>query len=178
MTSEERKSFWARVYEDNYLHLISFLTKHVRNEADASDIAQETYLRLIKFEDTHLIACHKSYLFRTARNLAVNVSVSNERYFNHLNKIAQMGEEINSTSASQSDEPEYCFNLQRLADIIGSAVDELPMKSRRAFSMHKFQNYTYPQIAKILGVSQNTVEKQISLGMNRCREKVQLEVAC
>ena len=52
--------------------LQSYLTRKVRDGETAADLAQEAFLRFAEHGPTNGIAHPRSYLFRTAHNLAVD----------------------------------------------------------------------------------------------------------
>ena len=54
---------------------------------------------------------------------------------------------------------------------IEAAIGELPDRTREIFMAHRFEDLTYPEIARSMGISVKTVEKHISLALrelHRC----------
>src|SRR5580692_3695530 len=54
---------------DYGLDLIRFISKRVRTLADARDLAQEAYVRLLRMERKDLIRHPRAYLYRIAANI-------------------------------------------------------------------------------------------------------------
>lgn len=134
---------------------------------EIEDIVQETYVRICAVEKTEQILHPRSFLYRTARNLALdhlkraetktNISMNDES----LDWDA-MGEDLdqvyNQVSATQEFE-HFC-----------EAVRHLPLQCRKAFVLKKVYGYSQKEIAEHLNISENTVEKHIAMGLNRCRQ--------
>lgn len=139
---------------------------------EIEDIVQETYVRICAVEKTEQILHPRSFLYRTARNLALdhlkraetktNISMNDES----LDWDA-MGEDLdevyNQVSATQEFE-HFC-----------EAVRHLPLQCRKAFVLKKVYGYSQKEIAENLNISENTVEKHIAMGLNRCRQFMQMQ---
>jgi RNA polymerase sigma factor (sigma-70 family) len=52
-------------------HLMRFLGKHVRSRVDVEDLAQETYLRLLRARDLSDVANPEAYLIRVAGHIVL-----------------------------------------------------------------------------------------------------------
>src|SRR5687767_9427630 len=57
---------WADAWHDD---LVKFLKRRIATPADAQDLAQEVYLRLLRVERLDLVQQPRSYLLRIAANL-------------------------------------------------------------------------------------------------------------
>ncbi|MCI7311072.1 MAG: RNA polymerase sigma-70 factor [Prevotella sp.] len=53
------------------------------------------------------------------------------------------------------------FQTEELIKRINEAINQLPEKFRQAFVMHRFQDYSYKEIAETLGVSPKTIDYRI-----------------
>ena len=53
--------------------------------------------------------------------------------------------------------------------VLEEAIRSLPDKCRRVFMLSKLEGLTYPEIANVLSVSVNTVERQIGIGLTKLR---------
>ena len=51
-------------------------------------------------------------------------------------------------------------------------IDQLPQKCRLVFSLSRFEDMSYSEIADNLGISVKTVENQISKALKVLREKI------
>ena len=76
-------------------------------------------------------------------------------------------DEIESESLAPSVE-ETVSHRQSLA-VIEQALNALPEKCRRAFTLHRFDGLSYAEIAVTLGVSESMVEKHIIRALKALR---------
>jgi RNA polymerase sigma-70 factor (ECF subfamily) len=53
-----------------------------------------------------------------------------------------------------------------------SILNQLPEKRKGIFMMNRFEGLTYPEIAKKLGISENTVDTQIRRTLKYLREAI------
>lgn len=133
---------------------------------DVEDIVQETYVRVCQMDNRGAIRKPRSFLFRTAQNLALD----------HVKRA-----EARLTSGTDSIEDYAATNLPSLSDstyaqvasdeefvLFCEAVRELPKQCRRAFILKKVYCYTLKEIAAEMRVSQSTVESHVIAGTKRC----------
>ncbi len=141
---------------------------------EIEDIVQETYVRICAVEKTEQILHPRSFLYRTARNLALdhlkraetktNISMNDESL--DWDAIGEDLDQVyNQVSATQEFE-HFC-----------EAVRHLPLQCRKAFVLKKVYGYSQKEIAEHLNISENTVEKHIAMGLNRCRQFMQMQQA-
>jgi DNA-directed RNA polymerase specialized sigma24 family protein len=70
---EERAAQVAGIFRQHNRTLIGFLVSRLHNEQEAMEIAQEAYVKVLQLEARHgAVSYLRSYLFRTAENLAVD----------------------------------------------------------------------------------------------------------
>lgn len=151
--------------EELYLSMRGSLSRMVARIVppdEVEDIVQETYIRLRRVVVAQEIRHPRSYLYQTARNLALD---SIKRADNALS--VEWDHDANY-SASRSDsvinEIESTANFERFCD----SVQNLPMQARRVFVLKKVYGFTQREIATELGISESTVEKHVALGFRRC----------
>lgn len=131
---------------------------------EVEDIVQETYVRLCTLEQPKEIAEPKSFLYRTAKNLA----------FDHLKKaetrlsdeLEEGFEDLNTETGTDSTW-QHVASDQEFAHFC-DAVRQLPSASRKVFVLKKVYGYSQKEIAKMMKISESTVEKHIAQGMKRC----------
>jgi len=134
---------------------------------EIEDIVQETYVRVCQFDQVGSIRHPRSFLYRTARNLALD----------HIKRSASRTtvslpgdeEERGDGDVPQADLDVY----DRLAakqefEIFCEAVQQLPLQCRRVFVLRKVYGYSQKEIARALDIAESTVEKHIAYGIKRC----------
>ena len=141
-------------------HAMVFRTAHriTGNAADAEDVLQTVFLRLLKRDTTGDIENPESYLRRAAVNAAVDI-VRARQTDNTL--------ELERLPASGS-----CTDLRDLRDTLRRALAKLPPRTAEMFALRFFEGYTNPEIAKLMGLSQIVV----AVTVHRTRKKLQDEL--
>jgi RNA polymerase sigma-70 factor (ECF subfamily) len=133
---------------------------------EVEDIVQETYVRVCQADRIDRIRTPRSFMFRTARNLALDhvksseyrLSVSADDASNAEYACADRPGDATFTSVSSNEEfARFC-----------EAVRHLPMQCRRAFVLRKVYGYSQREIAAEMKLSENTVEKHIATGIRKC----------
>jgi RNA polymerase sigma-70 factor (ECF subfamily) len=154
------------VYERARRHIASAVRSLVR-PADVEDILQEAFLRCYESNDGSTVTHPQSYLYRTAINLAINHSARAE------NRVTTSLEALDSAIQlpGELDVETQLISRERLALYCG-IVSELPSQCRRAFILKKVYGLSQREIAKFLGISENTVEKHIAKGILVCARKM------
>jgi len=153
----------AAVIEDQGARVERFLRSRLASEADAQDLAQEAYLRLLRVKDPKLIQDPVAYLFRIARNLVHEWYTSLPPPSDSIDdvEIAEDGMSIEALAESGQQ-------MDRLKQVMA----HLSPKCRAAIVMHRRDGMTYEEIAKALGVSTAMVKKYLSQGLARCRARL------
>ena len=133
---------------------------------EIEDIVQETYVRVCQIEKKDKIREPRSFLFKTAHNLALDhIKRAESRLADSVEEIGESGfgeaERIGDETFDQvaSDEE---FSL------FCEAVRQLPMQCRRAFILKKVYGHSQREIATNMNLSESTVEKHIAQGVQRC----------
>ena len=160
--------FVARLARAHGQDLLRFIAKRLRTTADASDIAQETYVRLLRLERKDLIRDPRPYLYRIAANVLYESELRRRATAFGLLKLAA-GSEAQSDSVDAQGEAEVLemrVHLER-------ALQGLSPKCRAVILMHRRERMTYDEIAAALGISSSMVKKYLAQGLLHCREHLQ-----
>ncbi|MCV6626634.1 MAG: sigma-70 family RNA polymerase sigma factor [Cellvibrionaceae bacterium] len=154
----------AKLYDDNQAALIRFLRFRLGDSSEAEDIAQDAFHNLIRSENADQLENPRAYLFQTAANLALN----------RIRKIRRQSNYQQLTEAeqeqTQSPPPEQTLLAEYDLAKVGTVLDTLPPKCRRAFILSRAQHMSYRQISEELDVAVSTVEKYLIRALKAMRE--------
>lgn len=143
--------------------LRGWLQNRFSNRIDVDDIVQESLLRVLKAKEVNHIKSPKAFFFATARNLALDVV--------RRSKIVQFDSltetELSNVLDDAESVPESIARNQEL-EILTKAIQSLPSKCRRIFTLRKVYCMSQPDIAEQLGISVNTVATQLKIGVKKC----------
>lgn len=145
---------------------LSRLIAQVVPPSDIEDIVQETYVRLCGAKDVDNISSPKSFMYKTARNLALDyVKQARVRL---VDEIEDWSAFENLLKASSEDEEFRKYTSNRDFEELCEAIRMLPIQCRKVFVLKKVYGHSQKEIAAHLGLSESTVEKHISTGTKRC----------
>lgn len=131
--------------------------------ADPDDVVQEAFFRVVKARENGSLRSARSFLFTTARNLAV------DRFRENRNEIVADIENLDAHSVIDAGRPD-ALTRERHLEILEAAIDSLPARCRMIIRMKKIEGLSYEEIASRMGISVRTVGVQITLGMGKCRD--------
>ena len=137
-----------------------YLTRKLGNAETAADLTQETFLRFAEHRGSHptaVIARERSYLYRTAHNLAMDHI---RRQSRERTDVAA-GEELTRVP-DDSPSPEQAAGGRTELATIRAAILELPERTRQVFALARIEGLTYREVALRLGISDSSVQKHLA----------------
>ena len=151
--------------------LVRYLTKKVRNNEDANDLAQEAFLRMHKFQQSRQLDNARAFLFKTANNLVVD-QMRRARVHDKYLSFEMLPEQSDEENDKFAPSAERTVSAEQELDQIYKVVDQMPEKVRRAFLMHRGKDLSYSEIAAEMDVSTSMVEKYIIQALRILRKEV------
>lgn len=135
---------------------------------EVEDIVQETYVRVCQIENKEAIREPQSFMFRTARNLALDYL---KRAETRLTSGTDSIDEIELLDDSHLDDQTYkqVQSDEEFAQFC-DAVRHLPQQCRRAFVLKKVYGYSIREIATDMNLSESTVRNYIVAGSKKCMQ--------
>lgn len=168
---QEKRSDADRLVEglahDYGVDLIRFISKRVRTIADARDLAQEAYVRLLRMERKELIRHPRAYLYRIAANILYEFELKRKADVAGLARWTE--EQLLDRGASlvegDGEEVVLCSRIDLL-------LQELSPKCRAVLILHRRDGMTYEEVGRQIGISPSMVKKYLSQGLRHCRERL------
>jgi RNA polymerase sigma-70 factor (ECF subfamily) len=151
------------LFRRHYKSICRSVYRILKDNNLAEDIAQEVFLGLWKKRDKLKITTSvQAYLKRTAVNKSLNFIRDQKIKFDDEEK---MPVQYNNQSTSQQK-----LEADDLQNLINDSIDLLPEKCRLVFTLSRFEEMTYQEIANELNISIKTVENQISKALKFLRK--------
>jgi RNA polymerase sigma factor (sigma-70 family) len=128
--------------------------------ADAEDLVQEVFLAMHTRGAADSVENVKGYLFRVAANVLsrrLGQARPPHAYYGALGRLSD-ADEITSERIVMGREA-----LERVI----AALEGLPVRTARAFLLHRFEEPTYAAVAKRMGISAKRAEKLIGAALKR-----------
>jgi RNA polymerase sigma-70 factor, ECF subfamily len=140
----------------------------MRDRADAADMTQETFVRLLRSLTAYRGdgSNFTSWIHRMTVNICLDALRRRQR--NPMSSLEQQGESMREpASADVWEQPEWRVEWRESASEVHSALAELPSSQRQALTLHYLEDRPYDEIAASMGVPLNTVKSHILRGKER-----------
>jgi len=160
----ETARWFAQYVQPHELSLRGYLHGMVSPSA-IDDIVQETYHHLLRAYERGPIESPRGLLFATARNVARDLG----RRHAVAKTISVAETDISRVLDGAPGVPEVVARNQE-ADLLAAAIRELPDRCREILILRKYENLSHREIAHQLGISEHTVESQLTKALHRCQE--------
>ena len=165
----DKKSFDLLVlkYQNRIIKLVS---RYVREQSDAFDIAQEAFLKAYRaLPNFRGDSAFYTWLYRIAINTAKNHIVSMSRRPPEAHLENADGESIALEELQKDiDNPEHLLLADEIKETILNAMNKLPEDLRVAITLREVEGLTYEEIAEAMDCPIGTVRSRIF----RAREAV------
>ncbi|MFC4313716.1 RNA polymerase sigma factor [Steroidobacter flavus] len=164
----EAQPLFEAAFREHYTPLVQYLRRRIGCESEARDLAQDAYVRLLRYRENQNLESLKALLFRIATNLMG--MRSRRARARRWNEHQPMDEELIVAADSPSQEQQ--LGDQQQLDRLMAAIQRLPNKCRQVFVLSRFHDMAYPEIATRCGISVKMVEKHITKALAICRAEV------
>ncbi|GEM_PF-95509 len=151
------------MYEAHHGWLQSWLNKRLSSRDTAADLAQDTFVSVLKHPTDTISAIHepRAYLTTIAKRILCNYYQRQSLESAYLQALGDLG-----TAHALSAEDQVIL-LQTLHDI-DQMLGSLPHKTRLAFLLLHLEHMKYAEIASELKVSERTVKRYIASAYEHC----------
>ena len=151
-----------RLFREHNEALVRFLLARLRSRQAALEVAQEAYVRLLSLDQPGAVSYLRSFLFKTAANLAVDRLRRDDVH-------ARATETPLFREFTDHRTPERAAagaqEIQRLMELLAA----LPPKCRQAFILNRFHGIDLPVIATEMGLSERMVRTYVVRALLYCR---------
>ena len=134
-----------------------------RNDDDASDVAQESLLRALRFFDGFRGGAFRPWLLTIVRNTYLTWIQKNQ---------PQALTPLEDDTESRGANPEELL-LERVdGERLRRALDDLPREYREVIVLRELEELSYKEIAEIAGIPIGTVMSRLARARRRLQEAV------
>ncbi len=143
--------------------LYSTALRLTRNEADAQDLVQDTYLRAFRSAASFTPGTNlRAWLFTILHNTFLNQR--RDRGREPAEADSEAVEAAAAAAATGSENPEELLLKGVMDADLRAALDRLPEAFREAVWLRDVEQFSYADIAAIVGIPAGTVMSRISRG--------------
>jgi RNA polymerase sigma factor (sigma-70 family) len=136
-----------------------------RNDQDAQDVVQESYMRAFRFFDSYRGGDGKAWLLEIVRNTCFTF----QRREMRKSTVVVFEEAAHTPSAKQPNAEEALVEAGN-RQILLRCIESLPEPFREVLVMRELEEMSYRQIAEVSGVPPGTVMSRLSRARQRLEE--------
>jgi RNA polymerase sigma-70 factor (ECF subfamily) len=142
--------------------LISFFVRRVHDRAEAEDLTQQVFLRLLGSQAVGRLEHAERFVFTVAANLLRDRAKSAARRYEARAPMVdpQLLAEISREAQEERSPERVLLGRETLADVFRT-LDELGEKTKAIFVLHRLENMKHREIAELFGIGASTVEKHV-----------------
>jgi RNA polymerase sigma-70 factor (ECF subfamily) len=156
-------------------YVYSIALSIMRNPADAADMTQEAFIRLLRGLSTYRAETKfTTWLYRLVTNVCLDGLRRRGRPVESLDMVESGTAEDESRAPSErladtdrQTQPEPTLELSESAAEVRSALEQLPTAQRLALTLHYFEDMRYEEVAETMGLPLNTVKSHLRRGKER-----------
>lgn len=149
------------LYRDHHSWLQGWLRRRLGNRCDAADLAQDTFVRLLRAGNAASIREPRDYLATVARGLMVDFLRRRSLEQAYLDVLASQPQAEHPSAEQQALLLEALMDIDRMLDGLGRTV-------REVFILSQLDGLTYAQIAARLGISLRSVNNYMARAVEHC----------
>ncbi len=142
--------------------IAALISRYVNNSAEVEDVAQEAFIKafraLPKFRGE---SAFYTWLYRIAANAAKNHLVAKGRRPTSDADVDDAEYFEEAAGLRDSESPEDTLLGNELAEVVRSALDNLPEELRMALTLREFDGLSYEDIAEVMACPVGTVRSRI-----------------
>ncbi len=160
---------FRRLVDGHQRYVFSLAFRVLRNEDDAWDVAQETFIRVWKHLPAYdLRAKFTTWLYTITVRLAADLLKSKNRRQRRF--LTSDPEKSQDPAGAEED---MTFVNRDLAANIKALVGKLPPKQQMVFVLRDLQDLTVDEVAQILSMSSNAVKTNLCYARKFIRTHMQ-----
>ncbi|WP_297809244.1 sigma-70 family RNA polymerase sigma factor [uncultured Methylophaga sp.] len=149
------------LYREHHSWLWQWIKSRLDCDDQASDLTQETFIKLLVQNRAEDLRAPKAYLSSIARGLLVDVFRRRSVEKAYLDALALQPEQY-------AISPELQHSILETLMEIDQMLDSMSERGRQIFLMAQLDGLSYVEISRRLDISVNTVRKHFIRAMTQC----------
>ena len=146
--------------------------RYMRNQSDAEDVLQETFIRAFHALDTYDSAKTAGFGLWINR-IGINCSIDALRRGKRRSADPLEGEVMNTLAAHDpEDDPERVARSREIRRRVDQALDRLSPRQRMIFTMRHDLGYTTREIAQSVGTTEGSVKKHLFRAVDALKKRL------
>lgn len=162
------------LFDEYYAALCIYALRYTKEKQAAEEVVHETFVKL--WEHRGRIGITDSitgYLYRSVQNNALNYLKQLQIRNKYNNAYLQRLKEAEDFFTISQDTGQSALLAKELENRINEAIEGLPEQCREIFMLSRFKGMKNQEIADRKQITINTVQKQISIALEKLRKSLQ-----
>lgn len=142
------------------------MQRMVENKDQAVEVVQETYVKTIEKSKEITIENERAFLYKVARNIVIDQSRKDKN-----KEFIEYEEE--DYFCSENEQPDEIVLENVKEELLLEALESLPKHLKQVFVLHVFEGFTKKQIATIMNLNLNSVQKYVITATTKLTEYIE-----
>ena len=138
-----------------------------RNEQDAQDVVQESYLRAFRFFGGYRGGSSRAWLLKIVRNTFYTWAQQNR-----MQQLSQPFDEQLHAVESDDASPDTVLVKKADSQLVRRVLEELPIEFRETLVMRELEGMSYKEIADIADIPLGTVMSRLARGRKELQKRL------
>lgn len=171
------ESAFSALYESTQRDMYYIALKYMKNEEDAMDVLQDSYIKawqsLATLKDP---ASFRAWFGRIVANTAKNaLAKKRPMLFSQLEGENDEGEQfaLNIEDEKSEFQPERSYTQKETQELVHELIDSLSDEQRLCILMYHLDDQSIKDIAETFGISENTVKSRLLYGRKAIKAKAE-----
>jgi len=154
------------LFDQHFPDLCNFLLIYLHSKELSEEIALEIFTFIWEKRKTLQVkATFKSFLFSSAKNKAISLYRKEQKM---MFTTLDSGQSVFQDDSSS----QQLMENNELREIINTAINKLPEKSRQIYLLAWEENMSHKEIAEQMGITPKTVENHVGIALRKLRESL------
>lgn len=149
--------------------LRQFFTARARNAADAADLVQEVFLRLLRIDHHESIRNPQAYLYTVASHV-LHQYLMRDSIASELDRFADVPPDL---CLEEEADPYAELEVERRFEDLGRALEQRSPRAYATLMLHRCEGIPLKEIASQLGVSYSMVKRYLAQALAYCHRHLQ-----
>lgn len=153
--STVRPAHIEALFREHNQSLVRFLAARLSSDAEAKEVAQEAYVRLLQLDRPQAVGFLRAFLFKTASNIATD-------HLRRRRRAKVMHARDTFTFETEQRSPEDYVSSAEEVEIVSACLNDLSPRCRQVVLLSRIEGKDANEVATELGMSTRMVRKYIS----------------
>ena len=165
MNDESDEAWLTEVFREHELPLMGYATHLLGDRDRASDVVQDTFVRLCKQPRQQIQDCVRQWLYRVCRNRAFDVLKKEQR-------MKTLSDAQAASQPSREGDPQIDAERGENAGQAASLINDLPKRQQEVIRLKVQSGLSYREISELTGLSVSNVGYLLHIGLKSVRTRL------